>query len=266
MNVARLRQHFKIWLRIAAMSLSAQLSYGLGSFGFLLGKLIRLFFFFAYLLAIFRHTDRVAGYSLHEIALFFLTFNLIDIVAMVLFRGVYAARRVVEEGDFDYHLIQPCSPLFRMAASNVDFLDLATLAPVLALLAWAGPAVPGGLDPWRIGLYALLLANGIAIALALHVFVAGVAVRTQELENTIWIYRDLMFLGKFPVDVYAWPLRWALTFLVPIGVMVSFPAKGLLGTLSPAWTAYALTLASLLMAASVWFWKKSIAAYTSVSS
>src|SRR5579859_6060803 len=104
---------------MAAMSFWVQLSYGLGSLGFLVGKIIRLTFFFAYIVAIFKHTDRLAGFSLAQTALFFLTFNIVDITAMVFFRGVYSARHVVEDGDLDYYLIQPVSPLFRIAAGNV---------------------------------------------------------------------------------------------------------------------------------------------------
>lgn len=248
------------------MSLSAQLSYGLGSVGFLLGKLVRFFFFFAYLLAVFRHADTLAGYSVAETSLFFLTFNLVDITSMVFFRGVYAARRTVLEGDLDYYLVQPCSPLLRMAGSNVDLLDLVTLVPVLALLALLGRSLPGGVGPAAAALYLALVLNGVLIAFCLHVVVAAISVRTQELENTIWIYRDLMFLGKFPADVYAAPLRLALTVIVPIAVMTSFPAQALLGTLKPAWAAYAFALSAAGLAASLWLWRDALRRYTSVSS
>ena len=259
-------RHGRVWRRMAQMSLGVQLSYGLGSLGFLIGKLFRLLFFFAYIWAIFDHTDSLAGYSLDETVLFFLTFNLVDITAQVFFRGIYGARRAVVEGDLDYYLIQPVSPLMRMAASTVDFLDILTLLPVLALLGLTAGRLPTGVDLPNLGAYLILTANGVAIALAFHIAVAAIAVRTQELENTIWIYRDLMFLGKFPVDIYSAPMRAALTFLVPIGVMTSFPAKALLGTLSGAWAAYALVLAATAMTTSLWFWRDALSRYTSVSS
>ena len=72
-------KHLRVWARMASMSLGQQLSYGLAAAGFLIGKLIRLLFFFAYIVAIFKHTDRLAGYSLAEMVLFFLTFNLVDV-------------------------------------------------------------------------------------------------------------------------------------------------------------------------------------------
>ena len=71
---------------------------------------------------------------------------------------------------------------------------------------------------------------------------------------------------KFPVDVYAPAVRWALTFGVPIAVMTSFPAKALLGVLSPAWAVYAFVLTAALLALSGRYWSNSVARYTSSSS
>lgn len=259
------RKYFRIWIRTASMAMQAQLTYRLGSFGFLVGKMIRLVFFFAFVVAIFQHVDSVAGYSLVETALFFLTFNVVDMIAQIFFRGVYGARRTVTEGDFDFYLVQPCSPLFRMVCSTVDFLDIVTLVPVLVMVVLVFKRLPP-LGWERYAAYGALVANGVGLIFAIHVFVAGLAVRTQELENAIWIYRDVMFMGKFPVDVYAGPVRWALTFVLPIAVMTTFPAKALLGLLSPAWTVYAFGLTAVAVTLSAWYWRGSVARYTSSSS
>ena len=259
------RKYFRIWVRTASMAMQAQLTYRLGSLGFLAGKMIRLVFFFAFVVAIFSHVQTIAGYNLVETALFFLTFNVVDMTAQILFRGVYGARRIVSEGDFDFYLIQPCDPLFRMVFSTVDFLDIVTLIPVLVMVGMVFARLPPlGWD--RYAAYGALVINGVALVFSIHVLVAGVAVRTQELENAIWIYRDVMFMGKFPVDVYAPAVRWALTFGVPIAVMTSFPSKALLGLLSPFWAAYAIGLNAVLLAVSARYWRGSVAAYTSSSS
>lgn len=259
------RKYARIWLRTTSMALQAQLTYRLGSLGFLLGKLIRLLFFFAFIAAIFEHVERVAGYNLAETALFFLTYNFVDMTAQMLFRGVYGARRVVSEGDFDFYLIQPCSPLFRMVLSTVDFLDVITIVPVLVMIGMTFARLPH--LPWQAyAAYTGLTINGVLLIFAVHVFVAGVAVRTQELENAIWVYRDIMFMGRFPVDVYARPVRIALTFAIPVAVMTTFPAKALLGTLSAGWTVYAVALTTAALWTSTAFWRGSVAAYTSSSS
>ena len=260
-----LRKYWRIWLRTASMAMQAQLTYRLGSFGFLLGKMIRLLFFFAFMAAVFNHVETVAGYNLVETALFFMTYNLVDMTAQIFFRGVYGARRTVSEGDFDFYLVQPCSPLFRMTCSSVDFLDIVTIMPVIVMTGMVFARLPA-LGGWNYAAYALLLANGVALIFAIHVGVAALAVRTQELESAIWIYRDVMFMGKFPVDVYAPAVRWALTIGIPIAVMTTFPAKALLGRLSAGWIVYALGLSAVALPLSWLFWQDSVSRYTSSSS
>lgn len=260
-----LARYGRIWLRTASMAMQAQLSYRLGSVGFLIGKMIRLVFFFAFVAAVFRHVESVAGYSLAETALFFLTYNLVDMSAQIFFRGVYGARRTVAEGDFDFYLVQPCSPLFRMVCSTVDFLDLLTIVPVIVMTALVFGRLPEAAWQAYAG-YGLLVANGVALVFAVHVVVAALAVRTQEMDNAIWIFRNVMFMGKFPADVYGRPVRWALTVAVPVAVMTSFPAQSFLGRLSWAWTAYAFALTGAALAFGLWFWRDSVARYTSSSS
>lgn len=258
-------KYLRIWLRTAGMAMQAQLTYRLGSFGFLIGKMIRLVFFFAFVAAVFRHVESVAGYTLEQTALFFLTYNLVDMSAMIFFRGVYGARRTVAEGDFDFYLVQPCSPLFRMVCSTVDFLDLLTIVPVLCLTVMVFGRLPP--EGWQqYAAYFLLVGNAVALMFAIHVAVAALAVRTHEMDNAIWVFRHVMFMGRFPADVYGPPVRLALTLLVPVAVMTSFPAEAFMGRLSPAWSAYALALTAASVAGSVWFWRACVARYTSSSS
>lgn len=263
-------RYFRIWCRLAVMSFMVQAESFISSFGYLLGKLVRLGFFLFFLFSIFKHTDALVGYALPEVALFFLTFNIVDILAQLFFRGIYGMRSLIREGDFDYFLIQPTNVLFRVAFQTVDFLDVVTILPVLVITFYlmrhihAGGVAAVPSIQWL--LYGILTLNGLVIAFAIHIAVAALAVLTQELENTIWIYRDLMTLGRFPSDIYDSPMHGILTFIVPVAVMVSFPAKAFLGKLEPWWFLFAFFMAMTTVALSLSFWRFATRRYTSVSS
>ena len=261
-----MKKYFRIWCRLAVMSFEVQTSHYLSSAGYLLGKFVRLGFFLVFLVAIFRHTRALAGYTLPEAALFFLTFNIVDILAQLLFRGVYGIRGLIREGDYDYFLIQPVNVLYRVAFNTVDFLDLITIIPVLAVTYHVARQIPGTMTASHVALYALLTVNGILIALAIHIAVAALAVLTQEMENTIWIYRDLMTLGRFPSDIYSARLQMVLTFVIPIAVIVSFPAKAYLGKLAFTSIFGAFLMSYIGLILSLKFWHFANRRYTSVSS
>jgi ABC-2 type transport system permease protein len=261
-----MHRYFRIWKQLAIMGFKIQTGHPLSSSGYLLGKLVRIIFFMVFLAAIFKHTQALAGYTLEEVALFFLTFNLVDILAQLFFRGIYGIRSLIREGDLDYFLIQPTNVLFRVAFNTVDFLDVFTVIPVTAAIIYVFQNIPGGIHPDRLLMYLLLCANGMVIALAIHIAVASLAVLTQELENTIWIYRDVMTLGRFPSDIYNASLQSVLTFVIPVAVMISFPAKAYLGKLATPWIWQAVLMAAGSLSLSLYFWNYATRKYTSVSS
>ena len=261
-----LRRYARIWAALAHNSLRTQLSTSVASAGYLIGKLVRLGFFLSYLLAIFKHLPSLKGYTIQQMVLFFMTFNVIDVGAQFLFRGLYGVKYLIEEGDFDKILTQPAHALFRISSMGVDFLDLFTLVPVGMITAWTLAQMPGVVNVTAVLLYVLLVANAMVIAYAFHVLIGSLSVRTHEFESAIWVYRDVMTLGRFPVSIYNDLLRGLFVTIVPVGVMVSFPAQALLGLLSWKGICYAVALAVSLHLAAQMFWKSSLREYTSISS
>ena len=264
-----LRKYISIWTRLAQMAFMMQVANRLASLGWLGGKCVRLIFFVIFIAAIFQHVPQVGGYSLTEIAFFFLTFNIVDILSQLFFRGIYMIGRDIREGDMDFYLIQPVNPLFRIASNLVDFLDFLTLIPVLIALAYILPHTLAGLTVTqsltRVGLYLLLCANGVIIAFSVHVAIASLTVRTQQMENTIWLYRDLMSLGRFPTDVYPKTIQYVLTLALPIAVMVTIPTKALIGLLTVKTTIAACAISALWLYGSIRMWKSALKYYCSVS-
>ena len=265
-----MKRYWTVWKRLAVMAFLMQFTNRWSSLGWLGGKFVRLAFFVLFIVSIFRHVPSVAGYSLEAVALFFLTFNLVDIVAQILIRGIYMVGRDIREGDMDFYLIQPINPLFRVCSNLVDFLDFLMLIPVLGIILWVFPHILAGFSPADLlknsALYVLLCLNGLVIAFAIHVLVAALTVRTQQMEETIWMYRDLVNLGRFPVDIYTPFLQAILTFVFPIAVMVSYPSQALLGILSTGKILLAFVLSAVLLAVAMESWKRSLRHYSSVSS
>ncbi len=266
----RMKKYLSVWCTLAKLAFLVQCTSFLGSLGWLGGKVIRLVFFLIFLSAIYKHVPSVAGYTIAEVAFFFLTFNLVDNIIQLFIRGIYNIGRDIREGDLDFYLLQPIQPLFRISSNYVDFLDLLTLIPVLILMGMVLPKVTAGVAGTmfakRFALYILLCLNGMLISFAIHVLIAAVTVRTQQMENTIWLYRDFISLGRFPVDIYQESIRLGLTYALPIAVMVSFPAKAMLGQLTIFQVFFAFVMSATLLNVSLLAWKAALRHYSSVSS
>ncbi len=237
----------------------------IGSSGYLVGKILRFGFFLGYLMAIFDKVPGVRGYSKPEMVLFFMTFNLVDVTAQFLFRGLYGVKVLIEDGDFDKILTQPAHVLFRISVMGTDLLDLLTLIPIGAVTIWTLGKLPHPVPLQDVAAYGLLVANAIIIAYAFHVILGAMSVRTQEMEGGIWIYRDVTALGRFPINIYSDFMRGLFVTVVPVGIMITFPSEALLGVLSWKAALYALGLGITFHLFAQAFWRKSLVEYTSIS-
>ncbi len=182
-------------------------------------------------MTLFTKISIIANYSVTQALFFFLTFNLIDTTTQLFFREVYRFRQLVVTGDFDLVLTKPMSPLFRALAGGADPLDLIMLVPYIGLLIYVSTQL-GAVTIFSLFLYIFLVINGFLIAMSFHVLVLALAIVTTEIDHTIMIYRDLTSMARVPVDIYREPLRSVITFIIPIGIMMTFPAKAFLGLLT----------------------------------
>lgn len=259
------RRYFLLWAKLTVNSFISALATRMSALLFLLGKALRFILFLVFMSTLFTKSSTFASFTVYEAMFFFMTFTILDTVTQLFFREVYRFRSLIVTGDFDLVLVKPMSPLFRALAGGADPLDLIMLVPYLGALVYAAHRM-GSISPLGVFFYLLLFANGFLIATGFHIFILALAVVTTEIDHAVMIYRDLTSMGRLPVDIYHEPLRSIITFVVPVGVMMTFPVKGLLGLLTIPFILLSLAIGMIFFLVSVRVWHWSLLRYTSASS
>lgn len=260
----RLVYYLRIWFFMSKNSFMIMLSQKKIFVLFLTGKLLRFAFFGAFLYFLVLGAEDLAGYTVKQTIFFFLTFNVVDIMAQFLFREVYRFRQKVVSGDFDLILVKPFNSLFRVLMGGADVIDFVTIPPLMFAVWYVGKDL--GPTFLQTVMYVSLLVNGFVIATAFHIGVLSLGIITLEVDHTVMIYRDMTNLGRLPVDIYKQPLRGVLTYLVPVGLMITIPAKALMGLAAPLSIFASFLVAGLLFFASLRFWDIALKSYASASS
>lgn len=263
-HLKRLTYYLRLWWLMSRNAFLSFLQKRLGVVIFLTGKILRFVFFLAFLYFIVQGTDTLAGYTLNQTIFFFLTFNLIDVIGQFLYREVYRFRPLIVKGTFDLVLVKPFSALFRALMGGADVLDLITIPPLIAAIFYVGQLLSP--TPTQIILYLILVLNGLIIATAFHIAVVSLGIITLEIDHTIMIYRDVTNLGKLPIDIYQEPLKGIITYLIPVGVMITLPAKALMGLVTPVGVISSMALGFIAIFLSIKFWGYALKFYTSASS
>lgn len=260
----RLKYYLKIWWMMSRNSFLVVLSKKLLLVMFLMGKILRFGFFVIFLIFAVQGAGGLAGYNVQQVVFFYLTFTLIDVLNQFLFREVYRFRGLVTSGDLDLILVKPMRPLFRVLLGGADVIDLITIPPIIAAIWYVGSNLAP--QPLDVILYSLLIINGIIIGAAFHIAVLAFGIITFEVDHTILIYRDLSSLGRLPVDVYSPVIRTFLTYMLPIAVMITFPAKVFMGMVNSYTVILVIIFGVFALYLSNRFWGLALKKYSSASS
>ncbi len=261
MNIKR---YLRVWLLTTSSASQIAFVSRFGAFLFIVAKVLRFAFFLVFLLILQSKTKSIGGYSLWQIIFFFATFNLVDNLAQFFLREVYRFRSYVISGNFDYYLTKPISPLFRSLFGGSDILDIPMLILSVVFIAFSAFKI-GDISIIGVISYTVLILNGFLIALAFHIITLAVGVLTTEVDNTIMLYRDLTQMGRIPTDIYRKPLNWILTFVIPVAVMITIPAKAMMGLLTWPWIIMSFLIGFAFLALSLKFWQYALKNYTSIS-
>src|SRR3990170_3915639 len=156
--------YIKLWMFLSKNAFLQVLLDKLSFSIFLVVKILRFSIYLGFLFFLVKGTNTLAGYNVQETIFFFLTFNVVDVLAQFFFREVYRFRPLVVSGGFDLVLVKPINPLFRVLMGGADVIDLITIPPLLAAVWYVGKQ----LDPsfLHATFYILLVANGLLIASA----------------------------------------------------------------------------------------------------
>lgn len=260
-----IKRYFKIWWLYASNTIQTQFIAKWAVAIFLLAKVLRFSIFTFFIIILLKKTNLIAGYSLDQTLLFFLSFNLVDILAQLIFREVYRFRGQIVSGNFDFYLIKPINPLFRSLFGGPDILDFLTLIPLFFAIIYYISRIQN-IDIFSILTYLLLIVVAFFISLSFHILVLSLAILTTEIDHAIMLYRDIMGMGRMPIDIYKEPLKGLLTFIIPVGIMMSFPSKALFNLLSPALIFYAIFFVFIIFFLSLKVWNYALKKYSSASS
>ncbi|WP_432849369.1 ABC transporter permease [Amycolatopsis sp. CA-161197] len=221
----------------------------------------------ATVLVIFSRTTTLAGWTRPEVLVLIGTFELLSGVKTTFVDPNLAGfpTRGVREGRLDHHLLQPAPSMFL-----VSFATAAPLAGVQILLGlgvvFAGaaelPRFPGA---GAFSVWAVLVAAATVTTWAVGMIFASLAFWAPKLDLHS-LFGNVWQLARYPADIYARPVRRVFTYVLPLAVVASAPARVLARPVDALLVLGALvtTAASVLVA--MFVWRTGLRRYTGASS
>lgn len=262
----RLFTYFSIWKITASNALQETFVNRGTNAIFLFGKSVRYGMSLIFIFLIKQNIQVFAGYTVDEMVVFFLTYQFIDTLGQVFFRGVYLFSNHIRTGTFDFFLSKPINPLFSALTGNPDINDTIMLLPTTLINLLIASQLDIHITPTSFIFFLALLINSFVILTAIHIWVLILGILTTEIDGIVWLYRDFSRLGQFPINIYTELLRFVLTFLVPISVMMTIPTQVLLHTQPMISIPVTITIGVSFLFITLQGWRWGLKNYSSASS
>ena len=172
----------------------------------------------------------------------------------------------IRTGSFDYVLLKPVDAQAMVSASRYEPWKVFDLIGAIAIIVYAFIEIGAPPSPADLLLGLALLGSGILATYALWILCAAASFWVVRLDNLMYLLSAIFDTARWPIAVFPGAWRIVFTYVIPVAIMTTYPARALLGRLD-APTALATVGGSLiLLVVSRAVWRTAIASYTSASS
>ena len=248
---------------------------------FLITVLTRAFWFAAQVTLfeiIYSKVDAINDWSREEYFAFMATAMMINAIVETFFMPNCANfSELIRTGNLDFALLKPIDTQFLISFEKVDLANLTQFLLAGTLLCYALYRIGQPIAPTQVLCYLLLLAVGVTFLYSLMISLASTSIwfgRNQGLYD-FWFY--ITVFARYPRSIYdggddsrlepGEVLQFGFSYLVPILLVVTVPARVLLSKVLDPGLVPALVAASaagLLISRAIFNW--SLGSYRSASS
>lgn len=222
----------------------------------------------AFIVVIYRHTERIADWSKWEVVLLMGAAHFIQQVFQAFFlTNCTSISEHVRTGKFDFMLLLPVNTRFLVSLRQVDLGGYFNAASAAAVMVYALVQMQRMPSAWEIMGFLLLAITATLIHYSFMFLLASVSFWTVRAQGIIWAYYSMFNLARLPDSAFRGVFRAFFTFAIPMLLVANVPARVLADKLrSPGDILLLLAMVIGAFLLSEAGWRFSMKRYTSASS
>lgn len=255
--------------RFISVSIQEEMAYRANFFIHLLHSMLNLATGVAGMIIIFGQVENIHGWDFPSVLALLGVYLLLDALrGFFISPGLDALVGVegeVADGRFDFILLRPLDVQFHVSFRRWKLFSVLDLVLALAVLGTAIAQLQQkpGMTEWLS--FLLVLAASVTTLYAILLAFTSLAFWSPGFMFN-WMFDSVFQMARYPVELYPAWLRLLLTWVVPLGVMTSIPARALNASLSPAALAGSLLLSLALLLLASRLFRHGVSRYASASS
>ena len=179
---------------------------------------------------IFRHVDAMKAWNKEEVLWCLGFFYLVRAIYNTFFINTLSISHWVQNGKFDMYMIRPLNTFFQLLSSgryNAEYpLDEYLVGGILLAKSSRSLGLFRGWADWALFFY--LLATGVFVYFCILFIFSSLSFWMVKSNMFLVLIENLERLAEYPIDIYHWAVRMAVSLFLPIALVNYYPTVFLL--------------------------------------
>ncbi len=262
-----MKHYLAVFIAIIKLSSKIYFENRWNTVGVLLNSFITLALTLIFVSIYFSYSKQIYGWSKYDVFLLIGLHRIVNSLFSFLFlRSIYHIPQYIRDGELDIFLTKPIKSQFYVSIRLMKIYELLSLISGIVLVYYVLSISHQILLLANWALLLLSLTSGLIILYSVYFSIAALSIWTVKLSSLPDVYDIMSELLSFPTDLTGKSVSLALTFIIPLGFIVTVPTKLFLGKESIYMAGLSIVFAAVFLYFSVWFWNFALRHYTSASS
>jgi len=219
------------------------------------------------ILVVYGERSSVAGWSFGEALLVIGWFTALQgVLEGAINPSLATVVEQIRQGTLDFTLLKPADAQFLVSTARFLPWRATNLLSAAAIFVYAFSTLGHAPAPLHVATAALLFVNAVVLLYAMWIVTVSAAFYVVRVDNLSYLFAAIFDAARWPSSVFRGALRFVFTFVIPLTLMTTLPAEGLLGRVTATSVVTALLFGALAFAFARRIWLQSIGRYTSASS
>ena len=261
------KKYFKVYKNFLFTSLASEFEYKTNILIDLITAILSLIGSIFLLSIFFQNKGSIGGWEFEEALIIQGIYTILNGITNTLFNpNLTEIVKHIREGTLDFVLLKPIDSQFFISLKKINPSGFLEIILGFCLLLFCIRLNQINLNFSFLTLSLITLICSICILYSLWFFISTTTIWFVKTWNATEVLRSFLYIGRFPLNSFSFPLRIFFSIFIPIAFITTIPSEVFLG-LSQLWKILLeVIVASVFLITSRKFWLFALKFYSSASS
>jgi ABC-2 type transport system permease protein len=261
------RKYLEVYKKFLHTSLASELEYKTNILIDLITAILSLIGSIFLLSIFFQNNESIGGWVFEQALIIQGIYTILNGITNTWFNpNLTEIVKHIREGTLDFVLLKPIDSQFYISLKKINPSGFLEIILGFCLLLFCTRINQINLNISYLSLFFITIICSICILYSLWFFISTTTIWFVKTWNATEVLRSFLYIGRFPLNSFSFPLRLFFSVFIPIAFITTIPSEVFLGISHPWEILIEVIVATIFIITSRKFWLFALKFYSSASS